>query len=214
MKYIFYTLIFITNIFARDVIDTKGECTINWTQGYIKCLGESAQGQRSYAAKLTAKIIAQRNILEVVQGVRITSDITVKDGIKSSDIIKSRMSGVIKGAQIISNIYDSTKGSSTATAKLRLGADVLSALLSDPKLLSFNEQLIKFWSNISFVTKVNASEYYEKDKKTIKKLLKDLRHNTQAKVFLEKILKNMDENTFSGILIDISNLGDFKRHLL
>ncbi|MCK5294839.1 MAG: hypothetical protein KAJ49_09315, partial [Arcobacteraceae bacterium] len=170
-------------------------------------------GQRKYAATLTSKIIAQRNILEVIKGVHITSEITIENGLKSSAIIKSRMTGVIKGAQIISNKYDQQKGSAVAVAKLRMGADILSALLSDPKLLSFNEKIMRFWNDFSIITKANATTYYEKDKKTIQKLLNDLRENTQAKVFLENILKDMDGD-FSGILIDISNLVDFQKALI
>ncbi|MEA2072527.1 MAG: hypothetical protein U9O86_03000, partial [Campylobacterota bacterium] len=144
---------------AREVVDSVGSCKINWTQGSITCEGESAEGQSKFAAKISAKVIAQRNLLEVVKGVRIDSMVTVKDGMFSSDVIKSRVQGVIKGGQIISNKYDSKDKYSVATIRLDMGKDLLSALLSDPTQLSWNEKIQKFWNKFSIYTNAYAATY-------------------------------------------------------
>ena len=149
MKIKFLMLILLSIFaFGREVIEESGSCKINWTQGFILCEGESAQGQSKYAANLSAKVISQRNMLEVIKGVNITSEATVKNGLDSSEIIKSRVDGVIRGAQIVSTKYNYDTKSSVATSKLELGKDLLAALLSDPSLLSWNEKVEKLWNNL------------------------------------------------------------------
>ena len=53
-----------------------------------------------------AKVDAMRNALEEVQGVRIDSDTTVQDSITASDVIRSRVNGLIKGAQVVKKYQD------------------------------------------------------------------------------------------------------------
>ena len=201
---------------ARDVIDDSGICQVNWSQGHIICSGESAEGQSSYAAKTSAKVIAQRNLLEVVKGVRIDSTTLIVDGMLSSDVISSRVSGSIKGAQITSNKYDSQLKSSVATLKLEMGKDLLSALLSDPTKLSWNEKIEKLWNSFDFVATANASTYTNHDKATIEKLLADLRKSgdTQGSNYLESVLHDINDVHYSGILIDISAISDFQKAMV
>ena len=217
MKNFFIILLLLSlTLQAREVIDSSGSCKINWTQGFISCEGESAEGQSSYGAKISAKVIAQRNLLEVIRGVSIDSEVTVSDGMLSSDIIKSRVQGVIKGGQILSNNYNSTSKSAIAIIKLEMGKDLLSALLSDPTKLSWNEKIQKAWDGFNFITSANASTYSQQDKETIKKLLDDMRERGDAKgsEYLSDVLDNIDNNQYSGILIDISGIANFEKAMI
>lgn len=217
MKNFFIILLLLSlTLQAREVIDSSGSCKINWTQGFISCEGESAEGQSSYGAKISAKVIAQRNLLEVIKGVSIDSEVTVSDGMLSSDIIKSRVQGVIKGGQILSNNYNSTSKSAIAIIKLEMGKDLLSALLSDPTKLSWNEKIQKAWDGFNFITSANASTYSQQDKETIKKLLDDMRERGDAKgsEYLSDVLDNIDNNQYSGILIDISGIANFEKAMI
>ena len=217
MKNFFIILLLLSlTLQAREVIDSSGSCKINWTQGFISCEGESAEGQSSYGAKILAKVIAQRNLLEVIRGVSIDSEVTVSDGMLSSDIIKSRVQGVIKGGQILSNNYNSTSKSAIAIIKLEMGKDLLSALLSDPTKLSWNEKIQKAWDGFNFITSANASTYSQQDKETIKKLLDDMRERGDAKgsEYLSDVLDNIDNNQYSGILIDISGIANFEKAMI
>jgi hypothetical protein len=201
---------------AREVVDETGACKINWSQGFITCEGESAEGQSSYAAKISAKVIAQRNLLEVIKGVSIDSQVRVADGMLSSDIITSRVQGVIKGAQITSNNYSSTSRSAIATAKLEMGKDLLSALLSDSTKLSWNEKIKQAWDGFSFLATANAATYTNQDKETLQKLLEDLRkqgENSTSK-YLTKVLSEIDNTSYSGILIDISDIESFQKAMI
>lgn len=217
MKYIiFYLFLVFSPLHSREVVEVQGSCKINWSQGHITCEGESAEGQNKYGATIAAKVIAQRNLLEVVKGVRIDSMVTVKDGMFSSDIIKSRVEGVIRGGQIISNKYSRETKSALATIKLQMGKDLLSALLSDPEQLSWNEKVQKLWNNFHIVTPLTASTYSNKDKATIEKLLADLRKkgNKQGEKYLQTILASIDSTSYSGILIDVSELPSFKKAMI
>ena len=216
-KLIVISILLSLSLQGRDVVDDTGLCKINWTKGHILCEGESAEGQRNFAAKISAKVIAQRNLLEVVKGVQIDSETTIKDGMQTSDIISSRVQGVIRGGQIISNNYDSIKKSAVATVKLEMGKDLLSALLSDPKKLSWNEKIQHYWNNFSIITKAHASTVYmQKERETIQKLLEDLRTqgNSSGTEYLENVLSSMSKNNYTGILIDISQLDSFKKAMI
>jgi len=202
--------------YARDVIDDTGLCKINWSQGDITCLGESAEGQGSFAAKISAKVIAQRNLLEVVKGVRIDSEVTVADGMITSDIIKSRVEGVIRGGQIVSNVYDGEKQYATATIRLQMGKDLLGALLSDPQKLAWNEKIERFWNSFSLIPSAQAAVYSPTERETVEKVLSDLRERGDGKgaAYLETVLKEMDTNRYTGILIDVSSIPDFKKAMI
>ncbi len=216
MKLFFLLFFALSILFARDVVESKGECSINWTQGFIECQGESAEGQSRYGAKISAKVIAQRNLLEVIKGVHIDSETTIEDGMFSSEIIKSRVSGTIRGAQVVANKYDTKQKYAVAILKLMMGKDLLSALMSDPTQLSFNEKVMQLWNSFHIVPEANAATYGYKDKATIQKVLEDLRVNgdVQGSAYLHKVLQNIDEQEYSGVLIDVSEIKNFKKAMI
>ena len=204
-----------SSLLARDAVDVSGPCAINWSQGLIACEGESAEKQDSYSAKRSAVVVAQRNLLEVVKGVRIDSKTTVRDGLVGNDVITTRVEGVISGAQIISSKYDDTRGSAKVVVQLRMGEDLLKVLLSDPTQLSFNEKVKEIWSNFSFIASANASTYSYKEKVTLEKLLSDMKasKNRAGSKQIEKILAEMNSN-FTGMLIDVSDNSGFEKALI
>lgn len=58
-------------------------------------------------AKRAAKVDGQRNLLETINGVRITSGTTVKDMTLESDVIGNRVKGMLRGAFMVSeNVYE------------------------------------------------------------------------------------------------------------
>jgi len=203
-------------LLARDVIESSDGCSINWTQGYIECSAESAQGQSSYAAKLSAKVVARRDLLSVIKGVQLDSDTTVKDGLLVSDVIRERVVGVIKGCQISNVAYNHEHGYATATARIIMGKDLLAALMSDPTQLSFNEKVKKLFNAINPVSSLNASTYTPQERETIMKLLEDMRdiHNKSAVKHIKSILSDIDTTSYSGLLIDVSNLRNFKKAMV
>lgn len=203
------------NLHAKDVVQKSEYCSINWSKGYIKCQGESEAGQKKFRAKRAAVVIAQRNLLELVKGVSIDSETTVKDGMLESDVIKSKVSGVVRGAQVISNRYDKSEQSSVANVKIHMGKDLRKALDGDTQAKIWNQKVkIFFASLINFgVTPLHAKETYTlQDQATIDKLIKDFKESNDnvSLKYIESIIKDIKNKSYSGLLIDAREVTDLK----
>jgi hypothetical protein len=95
-----------------DLIQSIGSGSINWTNGVIRAKGVGAPPEKYYGkpnarpmAIRAAKLDAMRNILEVVNGVRIDSRTIVKDFEIQRDEIYSQVTGMIRGARQIDEEY-------------------------------------------------------------------------------------------------------------
>jgi hypothetical protein len=143
-KLILILFLFTANILAVDNIEQTDYCSINWTKGEIICSGESAEGQKKFRAKRSAIIVAQRNLLELIKGLKIDSQTTVENGMLKSDIINSSVTGMIKSAQVISNEFNEQYRSSVATLRVHIGTDLRNALKSDKDLSNWNDKIDKF----------------------------------------------------------------------
>ena len=80
-----------------------------WLSGNISREGygappttSSSNGQARILARRAAIVDAYRNLSEYIAGVRIDSETTVQDMTVRDDIIKTRVSAIIKGAKILS----------------------------------------------------------------------------------------------------------------
>ena len=77
---------------------------VNWVNGYIIASGQGTasaketKGKARIKATIAAKVAAQRNLLEIIKGVRITSQTTVQDAMLVEDVIRTRIDGMLKGA--------------------------------------------------------------------------------------------------------------------
>jgi len=86
--------------------------TINWSEGIITAVGIGAPPEKLYGkpsarpmALRAAKLDAMRNILEVVNGVRIDGDTVVRDYAVESDIIRTKVEGMVQGAEVVKQEY-------------------------------------------------------------------------------------------------------------
>ncbi|MBF0357336.1 MAG: hypothetical protein HQL70_01940 [Magnetococcales bacterium] len=73
--------------------------------GYIEAIGESEAGQSRYAAIRAATVVAQRNLLEEMKGVRVQGETTIADGMLQSDIVKNQVTGFLRGARLCGRTY-------------------------------------------------------------------------------------------------------------
>ncbi len=81
---------------------------IDWEQGAIEALGMGvppanavSRAQARALARRAAYVDAQRNLLETIQGVQVDSETTVKNMAVESDIIKTKLSGLVKGYRVV-----------------------------------------------------------------------------------------------------------------
>src|SRR3990170_2052533 len=95
-----------------DAIETKDSGTINWTTGEVYASGIGAPparplntAQARAMAERAAFVVALRNLLETVKGVRVDSETVVENFMTKSDVIRTKVDGVVKGARIIKKQY-------------------------------------------------------------------------------------------------------------
>lgn len=80
---------------------------IQWSKGYVEAEGFGAPPEGVYGAR--AKILARRaaqgdayrQLVEIVQGVHVTSETTVQNFVVASDTIQTKVQGFLQGAQIV-----------------------------------------------------------------------------------------------------------------
>jgi hypothetical protein len=89
-------------------VETVGPGTVNWTTGMITAVGLGAppenaanKAQARAMAERAAFSVAVRNLLEVVKGIQVDSATLVENMVVSNDIVKTRVTGLVKGAQAL-----------------------------------------------------------------------------------------------------------------
>lgn len=96
---LFFVVISMTlSVFANDN-------TVNWSKGDVTAIGvgypPEEMGMRGNSiARRAAMVDAQRNLLEITKGVQIDAETTVENLTVSSDVVNSKVQGLLKGAQI------------------------------------------------------------------------------------------------------------------
>ncbi len=129
-----------TMVAVAAVVEQVRGGTVNWTKGYLEVSGEAAypRGKPKAQARLMARrgaiMDAQRNLLEMIAGVRISAEAVMQDLEVISDVVRTRVEGTIKGAQIV---REQDKGDSfQVTLRLPLSgdlADLVHTLQTEPE---------------------------------------------------------------------------------
>lgn len=111
--------------------------TVNWTTGIIEAIGIGAPLEKFFGkpqarpmALRAAQLDAYRNILEVVKGVRVSSTTLVEDYVTKSDIIRTKVDGLVKGAQIVKKEYLSD-GTVEITLRMSLSGGLMLVILPE-----------------------------------------------------------------------------------
>ena len=83
----------------------QGINIVNWSKGDVTAIGvgyppEGMSVGANSMARRGAIVDAQRNLLEITKGVQIDAETTVENLTVSSDVVNSKVQGLLKGAQI------------------------------------------------------------------------------------------------------------------
>ncbi|RLB25233.1 MAG: hypothetical protein E3J28_05490 [Desulfobacteraceae bacterium] len=125
---IFLSLFFIIplEVSAQNAVETFENGKIDWTTGVASAIGIGAppkkpinMAQARAMAKRAAVIVARRNLLEIIKGVRIDSTTLIKDFVVQSDIIRNQVDGYLERSQVVDIAYMSD-GSVEATVAMNL----------------------------------------------------------------------------------------------
>ena len=122
-KYLFYAFIIsfcllysepvrAQTVGSADAVETMASGTINWTVGEVRATGIGAPpafpgnaAQARAMAERAAYVVALRNLLETVKGVRVDSETVVENYIVKNDVIKAKVDGIVRGARIVDTRY-------------------------------------------------------------------------------------------------------------
>ena len=101
------------NAVTQGVVEATGFGTVDLSKTKNKI-------QAKLLAKRAARVDAQRNLLEMVEGVRVTSGTTVKDAQLESDLVANRVKGLLRGAFVVNEGMTEEDGQVLAEVKLAL----------------------------------------------------------------------------------------------
>ena len=128
-------LLFAAN--GNDLIERLPSGTINWSIGLITATGSGAPpssvsnpAQARLMAKRAAILDARRNLLETVKGVTVDAQTTVQNFMTTSDIVVTKVSGVVKLSRVINTRYMSD-GAVEVTVEMDLRGDLLKLMLEE-----------------------------------------------------------------------------------
>lgn len=86
--------------------------SINWTSGLLTAVGIGAPPERFYGkpqarpmAMRAAQVDAYRKLLEVANGVRVDATTMVRDYAVESDVVRTQVEGMVRGARIVKTDY-------------------------------------------------------------------------------------------------------------
>jgi hypothetical protein len=116
-----------TKIIDSKVAEQSGDKgIINYEDGYVEAVGVGAPPERYMGkpnarpmALRAAQVDAYRNLLEIVQGVRIDSNTVVRDFMTESDVVRASVEGLVKGAKVMNKDYLSD-GTVEVTVRMNL----------------------------------------------------------------------------------------------
>lgn len=108
--------------------------TVNWQDQLIRSTGIGAPNpkvplaaQRAGALE-AAKRVALRNLLETVKGMSLTSETTVENAMMQSDVINTRVDGIVRNFRVVDQRYMSD-GSVEVDVEIPLSGVLTDALL-------------------------------------------------------------------------------------
>ncbi len=125
---------------ADDGMQTVTDPVKVFEEGYLQVVGVSEEGQSRYKAMRAAQVIAQRDLVEVMQGLSLFGTTSLKDGMLQSDEIKTSVEGFLRGAMKCGQNYNETKGFAEVCMRINIRGrgglyDILLPLIKDDKLI-------------------------------------------------------------------------------
>lgn len=103
--------VFAAKVETTTVVTVEQKTQVNWEKGAdseVVAMGiglppQNAVGaQGKVLARRAAVVDAQRNLVETINGVQVDAETTVENLMVTSDVVKTRVAGLIKGATIVS----------------------------------------------------------------------------------------------------------------
>jgi hypothetical protein len=186
-------------------------------EGYIQVVGVSEEGQSRYKAMRAATVVAQRDLLEIMEGLRLSGETTVRDGMLQSDDIRTSISGFLRGAIKCGEKYHSDRRYAEVCMKLNIRGkgglyDVILPLIKEKKIQRVIPALPTDTYKPKLIPKVVGTEVVEE---TVRKTLPGIGKKpvavtetiTETAAVVEKVPPPPPAVVFDGLIVDVR---DFK----
>ncbi len=144
-------LFFVQDLYAQSaVVQTQAEHgMVDWTNGIIRAEGlgvppeNAANATHSREmAKRAGRVVAYRNLLEIVEGIHVDSHTLVKNYMVESDSINTKVKGLVHGARVTEE-KGLPDGSYLVTVEMKLSGEFQGTVLPSrervPDRLKFTE---------------------------------------------------------------------------
>lgn len=138
----------LSNAWALEGVKAVTDPAQVFQDGYLQVVGISEEGQTRYRALRAAQVVAQRDLLEVVQGLKLFGNTSVADGMLQSDAIKTSVEGFLRGAVKCGQEYDDHKGFAEVCMRINMRGkgglyDTILPLLRDEKMMPEKKPVFK-----------------------------------------------------------------------
>lgn len=169
MKTIILSTLFLSALASGDphhyVELSAGNGQVNWSTGQVAAegYGIAPEGKKGRVAGLlacrAAVVDAQRNLLEVTQGVRVNSTTAISNFMLTSDEVKTSVEGLVKGARLIERNPD-PQGNCQVKMALRLSGSASRAIYTEvlDSEIKQEDNLISRLLDFTFFGVAHASE--------------------------------------------------------
>ena len=109
LSHFFIMLAIFTIVIIRPVHAASWQTFIGdkaFQEGYFQVVGLSGGGQSKFEALRSAKVIAQRDLLEAIQKMPVQWKVTLKDGMQKDNRIQKHVEGFLEGAHQCGQRYN------------------------------------------------------------------------------------------------------------
>ncbi len=137
-------------------IDWSGN-TVRATGTGVLDIGNPNMAQARLMAERAAVVVAQRNLLEAIQGIRVDSETRVENFMTDYDVIYTRVEGIVRNARQVGPArYDSVTGTVEVELEMEIHSSqglsgALSSVLGNPEIsaVSMSSQTREFLDQYS-----------------------------------------------------------------
>lgn len=186
-------------------------------EGYIQVVGVSEEGQSRYKAMRAATVVAQRDLLEIMEGLRLAGQTTVKDGMLQSDDIRTSITGFLRGAVKCGEKYHNDRQYAEVCMKLHIRGkgglyDVILPLIKEKKIQRVTPELPTDYYKPQLIPKVVGAEVVAE---TVQKKIPEIGGKpaavtetvTETVAVVKEVPPVVPAVVFDGLIVDVR---DFK----